>query len=427
MGTDSFTYTLSDGTDTATATVTITVTAVNDPPVALDDTSSTDEDTAVDINVISNDTDVDGDTLSVTQVATPSNGTAAILAGSTTTVTYTPDTDFVGTDTFNYTVSDGTDTDTATATIIVGHPPTKPTGLTATASSSRITLAWDDPSDNSITGYEYLKAQMAKLTVSDGTASDLFGTSIAVEGDTMVVGARADFSTDGSAYVFIRESGAWSLAARLTASDGERNDEFAHSVAVDANTIVIGSNADDDNGTNSGSAYVFTKPNDGWVTTSTAAKITPSDGAAGDYFGASVAVDGDTIVIGASGGNFSNINAGSAYVFTKPATGWVTTSTAATAKLTASDGVGGDVFGRRIAVDGDTIVAGAQEAAGNGNRWKSGAAYVFTKPATRLGHHQHRRQTHPLRRSGVRLLRELGSRGRRHHSDWRRRALQQWP
>ena len=385
-GTDSFDYTLSDGTDTDTGTVTITVTAVNDPPVAVDDTSSTDEDTAVDINVISNDTDVDGDTLSVTQVATPSNGTAVILQGSTTTVTYTPDTDFVGTDSFTYTVSDGTDTDTGTATIIIGNPPTKPTkptGLTATASNSRITLTWDDPSNSSITGYEYLKAQVAKLTASDGAAVDYFGESVAVDGDTIVVGAYNDDdngTASGSAYVYVRQSGAWSQVAKLTASDGAAVDYFGESVAVDGDTIVVGAYWDDDNGRDSGSAYVFTKPDTGWTTTNSfAAKLTASDGADLDYFGESVAVDGDTIVVGAYWDDDNGRDSGSAYVFTKPGTGWTTTNSFA-AKLTASDGAGLDYFGESVAVDGDTIVVGAYNDDDNGR--DSGSAYVFTKPGT---------------------------------------------
>ena len=91
----------------------------NTAPTAVDDTASTDEDTAVDINVVSNDTDADGATLSVTSVTTPGNGTAVITPGSTTTVTYTPNANFNGTDTFDYTLSDGTDTDTGTVTVTV--------------------------------------------------------------------------------------------------------------------------------------------------------------------------------------------------------------------------------------------------------------------------------------------------------------------
>ena len=377
-GSDSFDYTVSDGTDTDTGTVNITVTAVNDPPVAVNDFASTDEDTTVDINVISNDTDVEGDTLSVTQVTTPSNGTAAITTGSTTTVTYTPDTDFIGTDTFDYTVSDGTDTATGTATIIVGDPPVKPTGLTAAASNSQAALTWDDPSDNSITGYEYrLRTQVAKLTASDGAADDHFGYSVAVDGDTMVVGSYGDNSNRGSAYVFIRQSGTWNQAAKLTASDGTAGDYFGLSVAMHEDTIVVGAWWDDDNGAQSGSAYVFTKPANGWATTSTAAKLTASDGAADDDFGLSVAMHGNTIVVGAYEDDDNGSASGSAYVFTKPANGWITTSTAA--KLTASDGAAGDHFGQQVAMHGDTIVVGAHYDDDNGQ--DSGSAYVFTKPA----------------------------------------------
>ena len=117
-GTDSFDYTVSDGNHTDTGTVTVTVTAVNDAPVAVDDTDVTTEDTAVVIDVVANDTDIDGDTLSVTAFTTPSNGTV-IASGNATTVTYTPDAGFTGTDSFDYTVSDGTDTDTGTVTVTV--------------------------------------------------------------------------------------------------------------------------------------------------------------------------------------------------------------------------------------------------------------------------------------------------------------------
>ena len=379
-GTDTFDYTVTDGNDNDTGTVNLTVTAVNDPPIAVDDSASTPEDTAVDINVVANDTDADADTLSVTAVTTPTSGTAAITAGSTTTVTYTPNAGFTGTDSFTYTVSDGTDTDTGTVSVIVGQP-VKPTGLTATAGKNQAALTWDDPSDNSITSYEYLKAQVAKLTASDGAANDYFGNSVAVDGDTMVVGTHRDDDngpSSGSAYVFIRQSGTWNQAAKLTASDGAAQDRFGYSVAVHGDTIVVGARKDDDNGAQSGSAYVFTKPATGWATTSTADKLTASDGAADDEFGLSVAVHGDTIVVGAMYDEDNGSNSGSAYVFTKPANGWATTSSFA-AKLTASDGAANDYFGQRVDVHGDTIVVGALHDEDNGN--DSGSAYVFTKPA----------------------------------------------
>ena len=168
----------------------------NTAPTAVDDTAITAQDNAVDINVVANDTDVEGDTLSVTSVTTPSNGTAAIVSGSTTTVTYTPNTNFNGADSFDYTLSDGTDTDTGTVTVTVG-PPAQPTGLTAEAGDTQATLAWDDPSDGSIIEYDYLQAQVGKLTGFDGAANDYFGHSVVVDGDTMVVGASGSFNCGG--------------------------------------------------------------------------------------------------------------------------------------------------------------------------------------------------------------------------------------
>ena len=98
--------------------MTITVNAVNDPPVAVDDSASTDEDSAITIGVLTNDTDVDGDTLTVTAITQPTNGDAAINGNGT--VTYTPLANFHGTDSFTYTISDGHGgTDTATVSLTV--------------------------------------------------------------------------------------------------------------------------------------------------------------------------------------------------------------------------------------------------------------------------------------------------------------------
>ncbi|MCP5098571.1 MAG: tandem-95 repeat protein [Chloroflexi bacterium] len=117
-GSDSFTYTISDGNGgTATATVTVTVNAVNDDPVALDDDVTTDEDTAVTIAVLFNDSDGDGDSLTIDSVTDPANGT---VVNNGTDVTYTPDADFNGSDSFAYTISDGNGgSDTATVTVTV--------------------------------------------------------------------------------------------------------------------------------------------------------------------------------------------------------------------------------------------------------------------------------------------------------------------
>ncbi len=126
-GIDSFTYTASDGQGgTDTATVTITVNPINDAPVANDDSATTDEDVSVTIDVLANDTDVDGDTLTVDSVTQPANGTATNNGAN---VTYTPDPDFNGTDSFTYTASDGNGgTDTPTVTVTVNPVNDAPVG-----------------------------------------------------------------------------------------------------------------------------------------------------------------------------------------------------------------------------------------------------------------------------------------------------------
>ena len=125
-GSDLFTYKVSDGkVVTDAATVTVIVTSVNDPPVAMGDSTTTDEDRAIVIRVLDNDTDVDGDSLSVIAVGTPSNGTAVIKSGSATTITYTPNAGFHGSDSFTYVASDGnggTDTGTVTVTAVDDEP-----------------------------------------------------------------------------------------------------------------------------------------------------------------------------------------------------------------------------------------------------------------------------------------------------------------
>ena len=228
----------------------------------------------------------------------------------------------------------------------------------------------------------------ARLTASDGTASDSFGFSVAVAGDTVVVGRtfRDGGATDsGSAYVFVEPGGGWTGSltedAKLTASDGAARDQFGFSVAVSGNTVVVGAQGDDDNGSNSGSAYVFVEPGGRWAGSLTQdAKLTASDGVASDQFGLSVAVSGDTVVVGVHGDDDNGSNSGSAYVFVEPGGGWAGSLTQ-DAKLTASDGAADDRLGRSVAVSGDTVVVGASVDDDNGT--DSGSAYVFVAPGGR--------------------------------------------
>jgi uncharacterized protein (DUF2345 family) len=218
----------------------------------------------------------------------------------------------------------------------------------------------------------------AKLTASDGAASDNFGNAVAISGDTVVVGAYGDDSYKGSAYVFVKPDTGWTdtstFNAKLTASDGETYDYFGDGVAISGDTVVVGARGDDDKGSVSGSAYVFVKPDTGWADTSTFnAKLTTSDAASTEFSRHAVAISGDTVVVGARGDNSYK---GSAYVFVKPDSGWATTSTF-NAKLTANDGEASDYFGYAVALSGDTVVVGA-----SGDDSNKGSAYVFVKPDT---------------------------------------------
>jgi glyoxylate utilization-related uncharacterized protein len=230
-------------------------------------------------------------------------------------------------------------------------------------------------------GWATTSAYTAKLTASDGAANDWFGYSVAVSGDVVVVTALGANSLQGSAYVFVKPGAGWATTsaytAKLTASDGAANDQFGHSVAVSGDVVVVGAPYDDISAnTDQGAAYVFVKPEAGWATTSAyTAKLTASDGAANDWFAWSVAVSGDVVVVGAPENDITAYNnEGSAYVFVKPEAGWATTS-AYTAKLTASDRAAGDSFGWSVAVSGDVVVVGAI-----GANNLQGAAYVFVKP-----------------------------------------------
>jgi len=215
-------------------------------------------------------------------------------------------------------------------------------------------------------------AQTAKLTAADGAAFDWFGFSVAVSGNTAVIGSVFDDdrgTASGSAYVFEKFGALWSQTAKLTAADGAHSDEFGFSVALSGNTAVIGVKGGDGLVADSGSAYVFEKIGGVWTQS---AKLTAADGAEGDQFGYSVAVSGDTAVIGAFLDNDLGSNSGSAYVFEKIGGVWTQS-----AKLTAADGAEHDQFGFSVAVSGDTAVIGSRN--GDGLVANSGSAYVFEK------------------------------------------------
>jgi len=208
--------------------------------------------------------------------------------------------------------------------------------------------------------------QQQKLTATDGAASDYFGWSVSVSGDYAVVGARDDDngSGSGSAYVFVRSGATWTQQQKLTATDGAWDDRFGHSVSISGDYAVVGAFNDGDKGSYSGSAYVFVRSGVMWTQQQ---KLTASDGAAIDRFGRIVSISGDYAVIGAYS---KNSETGSAYMFVRSGVTWTQQI-----KLTASDGAAGDYFGASVSVSGDYVIVGAYGDDDKGSI--SGSAYVF--------------------------------------------------
>jgi hypothetical protein len=242
--------------------------------------------------------------------------------------------------------------------------------------------AWGDDDAGSYSGSAYIFkrdgtvwTEQAKITASDGTEGDYFGCSVAISGDCAVVGAYGNDDNggeSGSAYIFKRDGTTWTEQAKITASDGTASDHFGWSVAISGDYALVGANCDDDNGGESGSAYIFKRDGTTWTEQ---AKITASDGAAGDYFGYSVAISGDYALVGAIYDDDPLLNSGSAYIFKRDGTVWTEQ-----AKINASDGTEGDFFGCSVAISGDYAVAGAF--LGDGAGVHSGSAYIFKRDGT---------------------------------------------
>jgi len=285
--------------------------------------------------------------------------------------------------------------------------------LVVTASSGAASRAY------TVTVTRPIAAQQAYVKASAGDISDIFGYSVAIDGDTLVVAAqREDGSgsgvnpsqnnnlTDaGAVYVFVRQAGTWTQQAYLKASNPEASDYFGYSVGISGDTIVVGANWEDsaapgvngnqadNSATNAGAVYVFVRQGGVW---SQQAYLKASNPGSQDRFGEHVSISGDTIVVGAlyedsaamgiNGNQADNTatDSGAAYVFTRQGTTW-----SQQAYLKASNADPNDGFGARTPISGDTIVVYApsedSSATGiNGNQadnsaTDSGAAYVFVR------------------------------------------------
>jgi hypothetical protein len=214
--------------------------------------------------------------------------------------------------------------------------------------------------------------QQTKLTALSPAAGDQFGSDVSISGDNAVVGAdRNDYngSWSGAVYIFQRTNAGWIQQDMLVPSDGNVGDRFGNAVSISGNYLIIGAYWDDDNGFNSGSAYIFRKETAGWVLE---AKLRASDGAGDDLFGRDVSIDGNYAVVGAVLDDNNGINRGSAYVFRRDGSNWIQQ-----AKLVAEDGQAGDEFGGSVCIKGNYAVIGAiaNDDAGE----DAGAAYIFVR------------------------------------------------
>jgi FG-GAP repeat len=219
-----------------------------------------------------------------------------------------------------------------------------------------------------------------KLLAGDGTADDEFGYSVSVSGDTVIVGARGDGGGSGSAYIFSRDQGGggadnWGEVKKLTASDGAAGDDFGASVSISADTVIVGAYGDNDNGSYSGSAYIFSRDEGGADMWGEVQKLTAGDGAAGDIFGISVSIGGDTAIVGARLDDDNGDDSGSAYIFSRDEGG--TDNWGQVQKLTAGDGASDDEFGRSVSISADTAIVGAYY--DDDNASNSGSAYIFSR------------------------------------------------
>jgi len=216
-----------------------------------------------------------------------------------------------------------------------------------------------------------------KISASDPVAGDEFGESVSLDGDDLVIGApkKDDSGADsGAAYVFHRSGEDFTQVAKLLNPDGAANDRFGFSVAFSDDVALVGAYGNDDAGPGSGSAHVFRKPLIGtWIQE---AKLTASDAASGDDFGWSVAISGNIALVGANGDDDAGSESGSAYVFT-----WSGSSWGEDAKLVATLGTKTDgAFGGAVAIDGDLAIIG--EPYGDGGVMGSGAAWVFERTSS---------------------------------------------
>jgi hypothetical protein len=217
-------------------------------------------------------------------------------------------------------------------------------------------------------------SQQAKLLAPEGSAGDWFGFAVAISDDTAIVGAPNAIENgvaSGSVHIFVRNGAEWTHQAKLVPSVGAVYDQFGYALAIAGDSIIIGAPADDEVAMDAGAAYVFKHSGTSWTEQD---KLVPTPGGAAGYYGAAVALSKSTALVGAWDDG-SGKNAGLAFVYTTNGMAWTKEAT-----LVATDADTSDTFGYSVALSGDTALIGS-----NGNDdlgMDSGAAYIFIRTGT---------------------------------------------
>lgn len=275
--------------------------------------------------------------------------------------------------------SDGTDaSDGRRGSNVDSAEPSAGTAVVGTTLPPQSTPATANRADDRSTarGAPPSRTETASLAASDGDEGDWFGTVVALDRDTALVGAPEDEDPNGdaagSAYVFARGPGGWRQRQKLAPDDCDPGDRFGSDVELLADTAFIGAPEDDDpNGETGGSVYVFDRDGEAWDQRT---KLASEDGDAEDRFGACVTGEGETVLVGAYNDENGNGNyAGSVYVFERDGGTWTRRN-----KLVPDDGRAGERFGAGIAIEGTTAIVGAPYQ-DNDNGDSVGAAYAFER------------------------------------------------
>jgi hypothetical protein len=216
--------------------------------------------------------------------------------------------------------------------------------------------------------------EQAKLLGAGITTSDRFGWAVDVHGDTIAVSALfADGmqAVSGNVHIFERTGTAWTQTQVIDQLDGASSDWYGRCLSLSADTLVVGAPQDDDAGNDSGSAYVYTYDGTHWIQQ---AKLLAADGNTGDNFGQSVSVHGDTILVGAPYDDDNGSNSGSAYLYTRSAGVWTQQT-----KLIAADGNSSDSFGYAVSLTENRALVGAYQSRLGGFGSAAGAGYVYDR------------------------------------------------